>query len=531
MAIPVIDLFAGPGGLGEGFSSVLRSNKRVFDIRLSIEMDINAHKTLELRSLFRQFPINDVPDEYYAMIKEPDTAKRKELHEKLFGKYKKQAAEAREEAWCIELGNKEYPPELVDNRIKKALNGEKNWLLIGGPPCQAYSLVGRSRRQWGEKLDNEDKRVHLYKEYLRIIARHHPAIFVMENVKGLLSSRLDDEKMFDLIKRDLQDPSIVFRNSRTKGYRIFSLSHEPVGYENGQPRYSSDMDYLIRAEEYKVPQRRHRVILLGIREDISVTPGILEKSNSHIPLDKVIGDLPKIRSGLNRSMASNNLVNGKKKRIYQNLPDSDENWLKIIHAFREEIHSWNGFDKDLDIASIPKITNGKGAEYIRCKTPSRKNPLYDWYYDPNLQGIANHESRSHLVEDLKRYMFSSLFTEAYGRFPRLHEFETHSSALIPDHENVNTGKFADRFRVQISDQPATTITSHISKDGHYFIHYDPEQCRSLTVREAARIQTFPDNYLFCGSRTAQFHQVGNAVPPYLAKQIAELVLDCFEKFK
>ena len=134
-----------------------------------------------------------------------------------------------------------------------------------------------------------------------------------------------------------------------------------------------------------------------------------------------------------------------------------------------------------------------------------------------------------MATDLQRYMYAAVFADITGRSPKMADFP---SALLPDHANVDlavSGRmFSDRFRVQLPDQVSKTITSHISKDGHYFIHYDPFQCRSLTVREAARLQTFPDNYKFEGPRTAQYHQVGNAVPPYIALQIAEVIAEILE---
>ncbi len=137
----------------------------------------------------------------------------------------------------------------------------------------------------------------------------------------------------------------------------------------------------------------------------------------------------------------------------------------------------------------------------------------------------------HFVDDLYRYFYAACFAQAKHRSPVLRDFP---ADLLPDHKNATRALngntlFADRFRVQVSNRPATTVTSHISRDGHYYIHPDPTQCRSLTVREAARLQTFPDNYIFCGSRTSQYVQVGNAVPPLLANQIAAIVYDVLER--
>jgi DNA (cytosine-5)-methyltransferase 1 len=130
-----------------------------------------------------------------------------------------------------------------------------------------------------------------------------------------------------------------------------------------------------------------------------------------------------------------------------------------------------------------------------------------------------------MPSDLVRYLFVSSYGREAGYSPKLADFPV---CLLPEHRNIDpltpeNTIFKDRFRVQIAGACGMTVTSHIAKDGHAFIHYDETQCRSLTVREAARLQTFPDSYVFLGNRTSQFTQVGNAVPPYLAVQIAEVV--------
>ena len=468
--IPVIDLFAGPGGLGEGFSSVYRQNQRQFDIKLSIEKDQSAHKTLELRSFYRQFEIGQLPEDYYRVLEEVTIKKREQAKEALFRAFPEQHRAAQKEAWLAELGGRNFAEKLFDEKIAYSIGGSENWVLIGGPPCQAYSIAGRSRVGG---INEEDQRVYLYKEYLRIIAKHHPAIFVMENVKGLLSAKLNGEKIFHWILNDLSNPGNVFSGIDSPKYRIHSLVKRDV---------ECDRDYLIKSEDYGIPQKRHRVILLGVRHDIDQIPSTLQPQRE-VNLNSVIGSLPKIRSVLNRKFAKSVFVNGRKKRIYEMVNDSSATWEQLINGFLEQIFVRNGLLGGEMAGRIVAPDDNVGREFVRCENSiDESHPLHDWYVDSKLNGVPNHQARRHLIEDLKRYLFASLYTKKHGCFPRLKDFAMHGEELLPDHKNARTEKFADRFRVQLPDEAGTTITSHISKDGHYFIHYDPSQCRSLTVR-------------------------------------------------
>ena len=514
--IPVIDLFAGPGGLAEGFAAFHDKGENVFRIALSIEKDRYAHCTLELRSFYRQFSRGNAPDEYYSYLR--NEISRREL----FDIYQEQAEAAQNEAWKAELGSEKVAAEEIDSRIKMALGDHEKWILIGGPPCQAYSTVGRSRNK-GKKeyVAEDDSRHFLYREYLHIIARHWPPVFVMENVKGILSAKVNGSRIFDRILADLHDPIHVLRGENRLAangykYKIYSLS-KPVSYpaSDFQPRFSP-ADFLIMSEKYGIPQARHRVILIGVREDFDIAaPMLLSQQAKQVGAASFLDDLPKLRSGLSRE------------------EDTFDKWEEQVWALVEDKNLFDEICRKHGKAMEDHIfmalnalceasEHGRGKEFL----PFDGIPRNDWYGDPRLQGVCNHTTKAHMSSDLHRYLFAACFAEIYARSPTLPEFPI---KLWPDHKNAHkakrSGNFSDRFRVQLASKPSTTVMSHISKDGHYYIHYDPAQCRSLTVREAARLQTFPDNYFFEGPRTQQYSQVGNAVPPLLACQIAEVVYD------
>lgn len=511
--IKIVDLFAGPGGLGEGLSS-----HPAFRIAVSAEMEPSAHATLRLRAFYRNLKRlgESAAAPYYALCNGEHSPPTDEKPLPYWCERTKKAwADACEESLQLTLGEAKSNAEL-DRAIKvRGISPEHPWVLIGGPPCQAYSLVGRSRNKGKADYKAEDDHRHfLYKEYLRIIAENRPHVFVMENVKGILSSKVEGQQIFHSILSDLAEC----------GYRIHSLVTDTRFRPGDNPADIDARDFIVCAERYGVPQARHRVILLGVREDVCEVKGndwrppVLQEADSTVSVSAVIGDLPPLRSRISR---------GK---------DNEGMWMSLLFNHCRDLAEQAGSEKHgfYDVASVlhsicarddfPSNTEGAPTRY---QAPSRcPEALSTWYSSDGaasqLHYFMNHEARGHMESDLKRYVYAAAFAEARGNSPKGHE-EFALDGLAPAHENWKSGKFADRFRVQLKDRPSRTITSHIAKDGHYFIHYDPAQCRSLTVREAARLQTFPDDYFFQGNRTQQYHQVGNAVPPFLAGKIAKIV--------
>lgn len=487
MKIQIVDLFAGPGGLGEGFSSFVQNNVHPFEIAISIEKDSFAHQTLALRSFFRKF--KSAPEEYYKYLRGEITK------EYLFEQFPNESKLAQIEALQVELGNSnKYSHSSIIEKIRSQLNAELPCVVIGGPPCQAYSLVGRSRMGKMAKFSS-DARHTLYLEYLKIINEIKPQVFVMENVKGILSSKLNGELIFPKILKDLESPSAAISGEAAKNseYRLYSLNEELLS--NGSP------NFLIKSEEYGIPQRRHRVIIVGVRSDLECVPGALKRATRRFTVEDAIGDLPRLRAGISKA------------------EDSLEAWCDLLgEALRPSANS-----RPLN----------RGAAFIRASKHNSPatNGLIEQLMDDRIVGTIDHVTRAHIKNDILRYKFLSKLADMTGTSVKIEQLP---KELLPNHKNVemainSKSLFNDRFRVQLRNQPSTTITSHISKDGHYFIHYDWRQARSLTVREAARLQTFPDNYKFEGPRTSQYQQVGNAVPPLLAKQIAKKIHQLISK--
>ena len=357
-------------------------------------------------------------------------------------------------------------------------------MLLGGPPCQSYSVVGRARNTGNASYDpSTDERLFLYQEYVRVMKALRPAVAIMENVRGMLSARAEGRAIIDDVVRSLQCAA------GADSYRLFAVGGPEVGFWEHDREPS---DFLVRTEEYGIPQARHRVIVVCVRRDIDKALPVgqlvrLQGAEQDVSVSDVIAGMPRLRSRISRG-------------------DGESEWRDVVRAACKAIGrlpaSWT--DSELTEDELARFQKAIARTRERLRTESRLNwngtaggtkmskscprDLRDWISDPELRRLPNHETRGHMRGDIERYLFASAFADAKGVSPRAANFP---QVLAPNHANWRTGKFSDRFRVQLGDRPSSTVTSHISKDGHYFIHPDPTQCRSLTVREAARLQTFP----------------------------------------
>ena len=307
-------------------------------------------------------------------------------------------------------------------------------IIIGGPPCQAYSVAGRVRDENGMK---DDYRNYLFEHYLNVVERYKPVLFVFENVPGILSATPSGVPITDLIR---------------------------TGFENIDYEIIDDLRISkVNAADYGVPQNRERMIIVGIRKDFcnnvqeklcrfykKILPRY--KSDKKITVREAIGDLP-----------------------------------ACVPFYDEEHHK-------------------------KRKSHSIPDTKYTWH-KPRYHNLRDMDTFRILAEDIesgKREYDSKKISELYE-------------------EKVGSKSPIHRYHVLEPDIPSTTIIAHLYKDGNRFIHYDSKQSRSITVREAARLQSFDDDFDFVGSQGNAYQMIGNAVPPQLAKKVAFALTDLLEE--
>lgn len=394
-----IDLFAGAGGLSEGFVNA------GFEAVAHVEVDAHACKTLQTRSCYHALQNKKQLDFYN------DYLLGNIHHEKL----KKLSGIKVDNVIHASIGEDNTE---IFNYIDHLLKGRKVDVIIGGPPCQAYSVVGRHQIN---KMDAEDPRNLLYKQYAKFLKKYNPSIFVFENVLGLISA--EDGKYYRNLKRYF----------KSLGYSLNAK--------------------VLNASNFGVLQNRKRVIIIGWRKELNFDcPDFKPKMNLNTVQD-ILTDLVYLEPGQQKNITE---------------------YSAPINIYLQKTGIRNGVDF-----------------------------------------VTQHVARPHNERDLKIYKIAIkkwLVNKERLRYPDLSE-------ELKTHKNQNA--FIDRFKVVDDKGFSHTVLAHIAKDGHYYIYPSLDQVRSLSVREVARIQSFPDNYYFEGGRSAAFKQIGNAVPPIMAREIAK----------
>lgn len=399
-----IDLFSGAGGLSEGFINA------GFTPIAHVEIEKSACDTLETRLVYHKLKSENKTQKYYDYISEKMT---REDFLKDFAN-----SEISNSVINMQIGGDNN--KIIFEKINELAKGKQIDLIVGGPPCQAYSLVGRARDKDGMK---NDSRNFLYKEYAKFLKKYEPKVFVFENVMGLITA----------------EKGSYFKNMQAYFKRI--------GYE---------IDYTIqKSEDFGVLQKRRRIILIGWQKGTDFKYPSFDKAKGDYTVCQILSDLKKLKPG-----EQNNITK----------------YAKPTTEYLEKFELRNGVDF-----------------------------------------VTQHIARPHNERDLNIYKIAInkwLKKSERLKYPDLPtELKTHK----------NEKSFVDRYKVVDINGLSHTMVAHIAKDGHHYIYPDNKQIRSLSVREAARIQSFPDNFFFEGGRTAAFRQIGNAVPPLMANAIAKKI--------
>ncbi len=386
-----IDLFAGCGGLSEGFY------RQGFKAVAHVEIDHSACETL-----------------------------RERMHHYGYKNIEREVVEG------------DITSDDIIDRIEKAVNGRNVDIIIGGPPCQAYSTAGRVRDKEGME---KDARNFLFESYVKILEYYKPKLFVFENVTGLLSAKVKGKAILPMVLAALG-----------KSYNI-----------------CGDMKRIVfNTSNYGVPQIRKRVILMGIRKDID-------------------------------NLDISDLYDSIKKTHYDpEMPEKERSGLKRF----VDVHDALG--------DLPKVYPGQDASTNTFNYPC-DNEFLKAIGKPGIHPLLDHICRKHNDTDRERFRVMIANHWSFGEMRRAR----------PDLEHEHARVFDNSYVVQWWDLPSKTILAHIHKDGFQFIHPDYEQARTFTVREAARIQSFPDDFVFCGSRGDKYKQIGNAVPCLFAEALAK----------
>lgn len=409
--INYIDLFAGAGGLSEGF---VRAG---FKPVAHVEIDAAACYTLKTRTAYHYLKSANKSEIYV------DYLKGKISRQSLYSEVPEKLLNS-----IINLPISGENNEVIHDRIKESYSGDVD-LIIGGPPCQAYSLVGRARSKNGM---NGDPRNFLYVQYASYLEKYKPKMFVFENVIGLKSAKggiylQNMEKLFD-----------------KKGYSMKLFT--------------------VEANNFGVLQNRKRIIIIGWNKNFDFEIPDLEqvKIEANCNVESLLSDLPQIQAGEG--------------------VDKFTNYCGFTNEYLKQNHIRNGINI-----------------------------------------LTQHKARPHSEQDKEIYKI------AVNKWNQYKERLNYNDLPENLKTHRNRTSFHDRFKVVASDrQFSQTVVAHIAKDGHYYIHPDLDQNRSLTIREAARLQSFSDDYYFEGvkegiNRTPAFKQIGNAVPPLMAYEIAKII--------